>query len=402
MKFRNIIIVFLFLVSTIVVTAKEYYVAPLGKADADGTQNNPISWKFFQDKLSDIGGGHTFIFKSGIYTGRQINLYPPNAGTPQNPTVLKSEQKYKAVLHGSVGHNIYVRKGCEWVIIDGFESSGADFTGIKSNADYTVIRNCWIHNNAQGIEAHNVSGTVIERNLIEYNGQHLQFDHGVYADGTKLVIRDNIVRFNSSFGLHLYPEISGSCIENNLIYGNVRYGLVLFSDPNTGHNKIINNSIVRNGGGIAIRHGKAEIVYNNIIADNNYLSWRWDSTSLDAIDISKDTDANSLDIDFNLCRPMCKQAGKHSFDKKPGFLNSMKCLFYLKPDSPAKDNGTVKYYAKTDFWGKERKAPIDIGCFSFNENVIKDAYRSDWYLGWPFHKRDINGRNVMVNLWQKP
>jgi hypothetical protein len=402
MKHRNIIIVFLFLGLTIVVTAKEYYVAPLGRVNADGTRNNPIRWVDFQKSLDALGGGHTFIFLPGVYTGQQITLYPRNAGTPQRPTVLKSEYKYKAKLHGSLYHNIYILLGCNWTIIDGFECSGADFTGIKSDANYTVIRNNWIHNNVQGIGAHGVHGNIIERNLIEYNGQHLQFDHGVYASGTKLVIRNNIIRFNSAWGLHLYPKISSSYIENNLIYGNVRYGLGLYSDPNIGGNKIINNTIVRNGSGITIRQGKAEIVYNNIIADNNYLSWRWDSTSLDAIDISKDTDVNSLDIDFNLCRPMRKQAGKHSFDKKPGFLNNMKCFFYLKSDSPARNSGSVKYYAKTDFWGKERKAPIDIGCFSFNEDVLKSAYRSSWYLEWPFHARDTKGRNIMVDLWQKP
>jgi glycine betaine/choline ABC-type transport system substrate-binding protein len=51
--------------------------------------------------LKTTGGGNTFIFKAGIYTG-QINLYPEYSGTPQRPNVLKSEHKYQAVVCGAM------------------------------------------------------------------------------------------------------------------------------------------------------------------------------------------------------------------------------------------------------------------------------------------------------------
>lgn len=59
---------------------------------------------------------------------------------------------------------------------------------------------------ATGIAMHNQKGGVIENNLIEFNGGHVQFDHGVYADGDELTVQGNIVRHNASYGLHLYPD----------------------------------------------------------------------------------------------------------------------------------------------------------------------------------------------------
>ncbi len=119
--------------------AATYWISPKGSSFATGTERNPFP--SMKVALKKVGGGNTFIFKPGVYLGNQITLYPQHAGTPQRPTVLKSQYKYKAVLHGSPYHNLYVLKGCDWVIIDGFDCSGAK-TGMKSNADYTVIRNC--------------------------------------------------------------------------------------------------------------------------------------------------------------------------------------------------------------------------------------------------------------------
>ncbi|MHC4704843.1 MAG: right-handed parallel beta-helix repeat-containing protein, partial [Planctomycetota bacterium] len=197
--FRPIIIMAILFIGCCDLSAATYWISSKSRPSGTGAEANPFP--SVETALKNSVGGDTLIFKPGIYTGSQITLTSKHAGSAKKPTVLKSEYKYQAVLHGSAVHNIYVKSGCNWVIIDGFESSGARYTGIKSDADYTAIRNCRIHNNAlQGIEAHDVLGTVIENNLVEYNGEHLQFSHGIYADGDKLTIRNNIVRFNSGWG----------------------------------------------------------------------------------------------------------------------------------------------------------------------------------------------------------
>jgi len=396
---KKIIVLISLMFSCCDIFAATYWISPDGRASATGSESDPFASA--QMALGKVGGGNTFIFKPGDYIGTQITLSPAHAGSSQQPTILKSQYKYEAVLHGSRVHNIYIMKGCEWVIIDGFESSGAGYTGIKSDADYTVIRNCRIHNNAlQGIEAHGVYGTVIENNIIEYNGANLQFSHGVYADGDGLTIRNNIVRFNSGWGLHLYPEIADSIIENNLIYANARWGIGLYSKPAIGSNMIVNNTIVLNGSGITFKNAQNEIIANNIIVDNT--GWQFDTTEpIHNLDGGR-PDRKKVMIDYNLCLPAFSDAGPHGISADPLFLDPQKGTFYLKQDSPAIAKGSGEYGPNRDFFNRiipEDKNP-DLGCFPFEPSLLLPKAREQWYYQWPFFCR---GKNItMPDLWMPP
>lgn len=379
--------------------ADTYWIAPKGKPSAKGTEDDPFP--SVQEALKQAGGGNVFIFQPGNYVGLQITVPSEYAGSPQRPTVLKSQEKYKAVLHGSPEHNIYVRKGCNWVIIDGFESSGARFTGVKSDADFTVIRNCRIHNNAlQGIEAHNVRGTVIENNLVEYNGENPQFSHGIYADGDSLVIRNNIIRFNSGWGLHLYPEIANSRIENNLIHGNGRWGIGLYSKPDVGSNRIVNNTFVFNGAGVVVKDGHNEIIVNNIIVNNT--GWIFEKAGpIQNLD-GKVFKENDVLIDFNLCIPPLSQAGLHGESADPLFLDAQKGVFYLKNGSPAIGKGSNKYVPERDFFNRKRPAErvVDLGCFPYEPSLLLPEARKSWYYQWPFLFKGHS--ETMPDLWELP
>jgi len=392
--------------------AGTYWISPDGQKSGTGSQTNPFP--SVETALKNVGGGNTFIFKPGDYIGTQITLSAEHTGSAERPTILKSQHKYKAVLHGSAFHNIYVKSGCKWVIIDGFESSGAKYTGIKSDADYTVIRNCRIHNNAlQGIEAHNARGTVIENNVIEYNGAHPQFSHGVYADGDNLTIRNNVVRFNSGWGLHLYPEIANSKIENNLIYGNCRWGIAVYSKPRIGSNSIVNNTIVLNGSGVAVKNAQNEIIANNIVVDNT--GWTFEKAEpiaiLDLPDPANpmpeqagggDTRESKSVIDYNLCSPPFRGAGPHAIFGDPLFLDEEKGTFYLKKGSPAIGTGSKKYAPKGDFFSRplpEDKAP-DLGCFPYDPSLLLPQARQDWYCQWPFLFR--GQAETIPDFWKLP
>jgi parallel beta-helix repeat protein len=349
--------------------------------------------------LKRAGGGNTFIFKPGYYVGHEIKLSPEHAGKPERPTILKSQYKYKAKLHGSLRHNIYIERGCKWVIIDGFESSGGRATGVMSNADYTVIRNCHIHNNSLlGMKVHEVEGTVIENNIVEYNGQHLQFDHGIYADGNNLTIRNNIVRFNSGWGLHLYPKIANSRIENNLVYGNCRWGIWLDSKGGPGSNRIVNNTVVQNGAGIVVKNGKDEIIANNIIVNN--INFRFKTGP--PIESRAGNKLSKFTVDYNLCIPEFAGAGPHRLSADPLFLDPMKGAFYLKKGSPAIGRGSKKFAPTRDFFNRPRpvdKAP-DLGCFPYEPPLLSAEARQSWYYEWPFLFLDHS--ETIPDLWKLP
>ncbi len=369
------IIVLMF--SSVELSGATYWIAPTGKTRATGSETDPFG--LIDNALKQVGGGNTFIFKPGTYLGRQVTLLRERAGTPQKPTVLKSQYKYEAIIHGSPGHGISVTDGCEWVIIDGFDIGGAKLDGVYVNADHTVIRNCRIHNNAgQGIMVHGEKGVVIENNLIEYNGTHIQFDHGIYAYGSGFTFRNNVIRFNSSIGLHLYPRLANSTIEANLIYGNPRWGILLYSTPEVGSNRIVNNTIVQNGSGIAVKDPHNEIIVNNIVVDNTH----WKFHKLETIERLGGDNFQGGEIDYNLCIPSSKTVGSqpHGLSVDPLFLDPMKGAFYLKKGSSAIGKGSKDYAPARDFFNRPPppdKSP-DLGCFPYDESLLIPEARESW------------------------
>ena len=118
-------------------------------------------------------GAKAIVLEPGIFRGLRIRA----AGV-----TIRAAARWKAVVLGSEEHGVSIE--APGVTIDGLEVMGSRIDGIKASADDATIRNCWVHNNAaQGIAIHGRNRWRIERNLIEFNGQHPQLQHGIYADG---------------------------------------------------------------------------------------------------------------------------------------------------------------------------------------------------------------------------
>lgn len=376
--------------------AGTYYISPTGRPGAVGSVNDP--YRGFEAALSRIGGGHTYVFLPGVYQIGQITLRPEQRGTPQNPTVLKSLRKYKAVLHGSTGHGFFVQEGADWVIIDGFEVRCSGIDGVKSNADHTVIRNCWVHHNmGQGIAAHSVRGTVIERNLVEFNGSHIQYNHGLYVSGENLVIRQNIVRLNASHGILLGPSAVNCLIENNLSYRNTRSGILLYCPAGGGQNKIIHNTIVENGFAVSIRNGLKEVIANNIMVGNTL--WTYNVTHPPFhLTLTRPED---IIIKSNLIYPESSIAAADNLCLDPQFVMADKAVLYLSESSPALAGGDPNYRSEHDFFGTHRDPnQLSLGCFNYyqslDDRALYSADNKNWHYGWPFSRRN---RVPMADLW---
>ncbi len=375
-------------VITMVASAQTYYVATDGKPDFPGSKEKP--WPSVEYALSKVGGGHTIIVKPGIYHG-PMQIAKQYAGTKERPTVIQSEVKWQAVIIGAEYHVISNDDGCDWLVIDGFEVMGGRYDGVKMNGNYNVVRNCWVHNNkAMGIAMHNQKGGVIENNLIEFNGDHIQFDHGVYADGDELTIRNNIVRHNASYGLHLYPSIKSSRIVNNLVYGQVRRrGIIVACPQGGGKNVIVNNTVVENQP-LTLWNGNGEVIVNNILVTDG------------AEVFSFDEDTQNILADYNFCVPKSEHQGPHGLTGDPGFVDPVKGVFWLQEGSPAIEKGSQQYAPMTDFWGRPRpkdKIP-DLGAFAFELLLIQEKVRATWDNGWAYHR---HGNNIgLPDPWVLP
>ncbi len=372
-------------------TGDTCYVAPTGRAENDGSREKP--WASVEQALEKVGGGHTIILRPGTYHG-PIFIPKAYAGTAERPTIIRSEVKWQAVIMGAPYHVIASGDDCHWVVVDGFEVLGARYDGIKLSGDHSTVRNCWVHNNsAMGVAMHNKKGGVIENNLIEFNGQHVQFHHGVYASGEDLILRNNIVRHNSSFGLHLYPSIRNARVENNLVSGHKeKPGIILSCPKGGGRNVVVNNTVAGNRGGIAIWQGDGEVVANNIVVADS---------DREVLAFSEGT--KQVVADYNLCTPASASQGPHGFTGDVMFVDAGRGVYWLRPGSPAIGKGSAQYAPAKDFWGRpiaKERAP-DLGCFPFVPELATEQFRASWRSGWPYRFSRDPG-NEIPDLWALP
>ncbi|RKY23402.1 MAG: hypothetical protein DRP79_09255, partial [Planctomycetota bacterium] len=282
-----------------------------------------------------------------------------------------------------------------------------EMDGVLIHGTNVIVRNCYIHNNKlEGIGAHRPYNIVIENNLVEYNGRHPQFDHGIYVAGKNYTIRNNIVRFNAAWGIHCYPEIANSVIENNLVYRNHRGGIILVSKPNVGSNKIVNNTVARNGDGIAVGNGHNDIIVNNIVVNNSVWQGKKANTIHGWPDSQRESFRNKVGanviVDYNLCYPLCEAAGPHGFSGYPLFLDETKGMYFLKRGSAAIGRGTRECISSNDFFNNPRPKgrPVDLGCFPYKYTEQFQKMRGELYFDWPYFGRGTTEFNKKPDLWK--
>jgi hypothetical protein len=249
--------------TTVAITNQDIYVSPTGLTTNKGTIDSP--WPSVEYALSQSGGRKTFVLMPGVYStpstansNAVIYIAYSYNGTAEYPTVITSQYRWQAIIDagGTMSHGITTGDGCDYVIIDGLEVRNALVGGIKTYGNHCVISNNWTHNNGHGIEAHAGTSngvswgdyTIIENNLIEHNGRNTTGggDHGIYADGTGMIVRNNIVRYNAAFGIHLCPNSIDAQVYNNLVYGQIyQAGIVLGTTSGlVGNNQVFNNTIL--------------------------------------------------------------------------------------------------------------------------------------------------------------
>lgn len=342
------------------------YVGPEGSERGDGSAGRP--WPSVEFALGR--GSREIVLLAGVYRGVRVGR--EFGGTAEAPTVIRSDKKWKAVVLGSVEHGVAVE--APWVVVDGLEVAGSRIDGIKASADGVAIRNCWVHNNAaQGIAIHGKRRWRIERNLIEFNGQHPQLQHGIYADGEDGVVSANVIRHNSGYGVQLYPAMRGVAVVNNLIHGHSTKGGIVLATAG-GRSVVANNTIADNAYGVRLMGGAGQVIANNIIVGRGEA-------------VSKDGEAGDAVLVANVT-------------EDPRFVDRMRETYFLAAGSPAIGKASREYAPERDFWGRERSK--DAGAFPFVARLTEAGARSRWHNGWPYRFSVSDPRMEMPDLWIDP
>ena len=392
----------------------EYYFSSNATEPGDGSREKP--W-VMSSSIRSIGGGNTFIFLPGRY--HPIDLKADMAGTPEAPTVLRAEPKWQAMIlpnrdppTGGCGIVNPKDGSCPWVTVDGFETSGNIGDGVRLFGEGCVVRNCWSHlNYCQGIQLPDSPDALIERNLVERNGVHCQFAHGMYLKGPRVTVRSNIVRHNAGGGIHLTPTANGSLVAYNLCHNNHKDQLLCGYDAPSSGNRILHNTLIGSDiGCLRIRNNEGCVIGNNILVGK-----RMDPLVFEG-------ENNNVEADYNLRSrglywrsadslvPDMESYGILATVEWPNFFEPARGLYWLKEDSPARNAGSLRYSMMaagldpdkmpTDFWGQPIVLPApDLGCFSFRPDVLLPAYRERWYAGWSY---GYPGYDLVPDLWRLP
>jgi hypothetical protein len=211
--------------------------------------------------LRKVGGGNTIILEPGTYA--PILVPRGRGGTSGQPTVIKAQVKWQAVIDGTLnptGEGLASETpgsngSANYVTFDGLKVVKAGIIGINLGGDWNAAENCWVTGGKHtGIGVFGHDGTVVRNNLVEHNGSDPRLDHGIYAGGTGLVVSGNVVRYNSGSGIQMSNDPVNCTISGNLVYGQKTEPNLLFSGrpPNAG-NTVTNNILLDDpAGGILV------------------------------------------------------------------------------------------------------------------------------------------------------
>jgi len=341
-----------------------FYVATNGSTGNDGlTFGSP--WPMYY-ALTNAAAGSTLIFETGSYTNIDLDRQS------QQGMTLRSFVKWGAKVTGASGlHNIATESSqvLSNVVVDGFEVIGSYIDGIKFTGPGCSASNNWVHfctNGAscQGIAAHNVNGTIITRNLIEWNGTDIAHDHGIYVNGTNIQVTANVLRYNKHYGAQFFDGTGDNMnclIANNLIYSN-GLGMTLWSYAGY-TNTITGNTILSSTNSCIVINGGNPWITNNILQCGG---------SYYPID-TNGTMGSTAKVDYNFNSKSIAPVGPHdTVSSTPGFLSPATGLYWLTAGAAATGAQISTVFAPVDFFGNAQASVAAVGAFQYNPVLAVD------------------------------
>lgn len=362
-----------------------YYAATNGSSGNTGLSSDspwPLGYA-----IANAGASNTIIVMPGIY--QQADQFRVSTSW----MTIRSQTKWGAWLVNSPSHGIQISVtdgSVNGLTLDGLVISNAMHAAVSllSGTNHTV-RNCWILRTGQfasstgqdeaGINAYAACrNSIYENNVVEWNGSS-SFDPGIYVNGTNVVVRNNVIRYNHGYGCQIADSDSAHMINNcwfynNLVYGNRSqpddddYGCqFIFYSHNTGQpqtNYMFGNTIITTNGGHAVLFQDVTVMCTNnilISTGSGIVSW-----------------ASTVYADYNLANSPLAFAGPHDvITNYFGFVNPNNGLYWLKSDSPARWKALAGAAGPVSFFGNSQGSVFDIGAFQYNAAYASDSRSLD-------------------------
>ncbi|MEJ7891199.1 MAG: right-handed parallel beta-helix repeat-containing protein [Solirubrobacteraceae bacterium] len=265
------------------------YAGGFGSDSAPGTLTQP--YRTAQRLANSLTAGQTGCLSTGTYTDELAGPYVLNVlrgGAPGAPVTIRSAPGQRATLRGIV----MVPLGSNHVTISNVDIDGRrltldESTGIKINAEDTILEDNTITNHSRTIcmglgypgwgEA---IRTVIRRNTFQDCGRvGNKFEHSAYIEWTRgVLVTDNIFLRSGAYAVQLYPDAQGTTVSHNVMVGNG--GGVIFagegdaaSTDTVVEQNVITDSYMRPGisswwgGAVGVRNvARNNCVIRNVIA----------------------------------------------------------------------------------------------------------------------------------------
>jgi chitodextrinase len=224
-----------------------FYVSPLGSDSNPGTLAAP--WRTVQKAFDALDPGQTALVRAGNYSPATCG--PEDSGTAGNDVTVKAYPGEQPVMAGAVDG--VLRVTCSYLRFQGFKLAGPACLNCtimygKSGSHVTLADNEITGSVCQGMNLSSVTTDwVVVGNRVHDNGFACDEPaHGMYVQGARHLIANNLIYDTHDYGIHLYPVAQDVRLVGNTIVRSGRSGIIMGGSGGVSGAVVVNNILANN------------------------------------------------------------------------------------------------------------------------------------------------------------
>lgn len=328
-------------------TGTVYYVSTSGSDSNPGTLAAP--WRTVQKALNTLQPGQRALVRAGTYPA---NLRLTRAGTSSAPITVEAYPGERPILAPDGSHPLEVASSGAYFRLRGFiveRAPGTSGGNIDVYGHHIELASNEIRfGRDQGIYTAEESDDVyVIGNWIHHNGEGIAHQsHGIYLQGTDHFVANNVIQDHpEGFGIQVYDLNHRSVIVSNTIVNSGHSGIVIGGSGGVS-DVVVRNNVLAFNSYFGVQHDST-CPTSNVDVDHNVI---WGNGSgpvqlgCGAIDTSGgNVLADPLFTDY-AARNLRLQAGSPAIDQAlPEWSLSADADGVPRPRGPAPDIGAYEY-----------------------------------------------------------